>query len=230
MDRVPGVHGPKDGAIREFSPAADYDPGIIAPEPDMEDTVPASSRQYASGGRVDAANIDHNPSEAQKESGNYRKDRIHRFGLRISIENAKGTIRRGVDKDGKSWEAALPYHYGFIVGTEAKDGDGIDCCIGFHQKSPHVYIIDQINHETGVYDEVKIMLCFASEKQAVRAYKASFSDGKGKARIGKVTEASIPEFKEWLVQGNTKKPFALPGKSRAERVADIVSRYGAQAA
>ena len=75
------------------------------------------------------------------------------------------------------------------------------------------------------------MICFANEKQAVRSYKAAFSDGKGGDRIGNVTEASIPEFRgEWLADGNTKKPFVLSRKSRSGRVADIVSRYGVQAA
>ena len=112
----------------------------------------------------------------------------------------------------------------------AKDGEPIDCYIGAHPKAPHVYIIDQINHETGAYDEAKCMICFASEKQAVRSYKAAFSDGKGADRIGRVTEVSIPEFKEWLRDGNTKKPYAPVKKGKQEMVADIVARYGVKAA
>ena len=62
------------------------------------------------------------PSEAQKESGNYRKAHLDVQGLPITIENAKGSIRRGKDKDGETWETVLPAHYGYIKRSEGRTG------------------------------------------------------------------------------------------------------------
>ena len=101
----------------------------------------------------------------------------------------------------------MPAHYGAFRGTTGKDLDAVDCYLGSHPLSPHVFVIDQIDHETGKYDEAKCCLCFANEKQALRAYEAGFSDGKGKHRIGRVTAMTIPQFKTWLEHGNTKAPF-----------------------
>ena len=161
----------------------------------------------ARGGRVEPKNINHNPSPAQASSGNYKKDHVNVLGLNITIENAKGKPRHGVGRDGKPWSAILGAHYGYFKRSEARDGDNVDCYLGPHIKSPHVFVIDQIDHETGKYDEAKCCVGFANEKQALRAYEAGFSDGKGKDRIGKVTAMTIQQFKDWLKHGNTKAPF-----------------------
>ena len=42
---------------------------------------------------------DTEPTEAQKHEGNYAKGKVNLYGLTISIENPKGSIRRGKDKD-----------------------------------------------------------------------------------------------------------------------------------
>ena len=126
----------------------------------------------AAGGRVEPKNINHEPTEAQKHANNYSHDKIHVLGLKISIENAKGSYRSGVGKDGKAWRVKINHPYGYILGTQAKILDHVDAFIGPHRKSPHVFVIDQIDHETGKYDEPKTMLFFATEKQAKMAYEA----------------------------------------------------------
>lgn len=161
----------------------------------------------AHGGRINPDNINHNPTEAQKKANNYAHDKVHMLGLRISIENAKGSYRGGLDKDGKPWKVKMPHHYGYVLGTEARDGDHVDCHIGPHPKSPRVFVIDQVHHDTKKYDEPKCMIGFASEQQALRGYKAGFSDGKGHDRIGRVHAVTVQEFKDWLEHGNTKTPF-----------------------
>jgi len=65
---------------------------------------------------------DRNPSEAQKKSGNYAKGKVTLHGLDISIENPKGSVRRGVDPNGKSWEVKMPAHYGYITRVRSRDG------------------------------------------------------------------------------------------------------------
>jgi hypothetical protein len=193
------------------------------------DDNPFGATQRAHGGRVEAKNIDHAPTEAQKKAGNYQKDHIHIHGMPITIENAKGKKRRGVGENGKPWEVEMPAHYGYIKQTEGADGDHVDVYVGPHQKSPHVYVIDQVQAETKKFDEHKALLGFGSEAQAINTYKRGFSDGKGKYRIGKVTGMTVAQFREWLRHGDHGKPFRH-AVDRKERVRDILHRHGIEAA
>lgn len=167
-------------------------------------------QQRAHGGRVVHANINHAPTEAQKKAGNYAKEHVSIHGLNITIENARGAKRRGFDKDGKPWEAVLPAHYGYLKRTEGADGDHVDVYLGPHMRSPHVFMVDQLDHTTGKFDEHKVLIGFGSAAQAVNCYKRGFSDGKGQARIGAVHQMTVPQFKEWISHGDTKKPYVLP--------------------
>jgi hypothetical protein len=180
--------------------------------------------KFAHGGRVAARNVNHSPTEAQKLANNYAHDKVHMAGLRISIETAKGHYRRGTDKDGKEWRVKMPESYGYILGTTARDKDHVDCFVGPHSKAPHIFVIDQINHETGKYDEAKCFIGFSSEKHALRTYHQAFSDGHGKDRVGKITGMSVQEFRDWLNHGDTHKPFTHVA-SRKERVQDILKRH-----
>ena len=47
------------------------------------------------------ANTDINPTEAQKEAGNYKKGHVRVGTFDISIEQPKGSVRSGVDANGK---------------------------------------------------------------------------------------------------------------------------------
>jgi hypothetical protein len=163
----------------------------------------------AAGGRVLASNINHSPTEAQKRSGTYAKDHVNIFGLNITIENAKNSIRRGIGPQGP-WESKLPAHYGYIKGSEGADGDHLDVYLGPHIKSQKVYVVNQIDLHTGQFDEHKVMLCFGSLTQAIQAYCKAFSDGKGVQRIGSIVSTDIKGFKDWLKSKDTTKPHELP--------------------
>jgi hypothetical protein len=158
---------------------------------------------FANGGAVH----NHNPSEAQKQAGNYSK--THRFfqGLDITLENLKGRQRSGIGKDGKRWSVTMPAHYGYIKRTEGADGDHVDCYVGPNDKSDQVFVVDQKDAETGRFDEHKCMIGFNSEKEALATYRAGFSDGKGAARLGHARRISMAEFRKWLAEGNTSKPI-----------------------
>ena len=47
------------------------------------------------------AEVDTNPTEAQKEAGNYKKGHVRISGMDITIEQPKGSIRSGVDANGR---------------------------------------------------------------------------------------------------------------------------------
>ena len=165
--------------------------------------------------------VDRNPTDGQKEAGNYRKGHVKIHGLDISIENPRGSYRSGTDlKTSKPWRAQLPHHYGYIRKTEGNDGDHVDVYLGPHLKSPRVFVIDQ-HHLTGnkPFDEHKTFIGFGSETQAREAYHRAFSDGRGKDRIGHIKAMTVDEFKDWL-DGDTTSPVkhrAEGGKVRAEK-------------
>jgi hypothetical protein len=158
-----------------------------------------------------------NPTDAQKESGNYAKGKVRLHGLEIAIENPKGGKRAGTDKGGKAWSVTMPAHYGYVKGTEGKDGDHVDVYIGPKPDSDKVWVVDQIDAGSKRFDEHKVMMGYASKADAVSDYKRAFSDGKGSDRIGSVTELSVGAFKDWLRNGDTMKPMAKAntGLSRA---------------
>ena len=54
------------------------------------------------------------PTQAQKEAGNYAKGHTTISGLDISIENPAGSTRSGTDADGKPWSVEMQSHYGYI--------------------------------------------------------------------------------------------------------------------
>lgn len=60
-------------------------------------------------------------------SGHKLSYRTKYQGMDISIENRKGSIRRGTASDGTKWETKMTWPYGYIRGTEGTDGDHVDC-------------------------------------------------------------------------------------------------------
>lgn len=153
-----------------------------------------------------AKTVNVNPTEAQKAAGNYRKGHIKVHGLDITIENPKGSMRSGSLPDGKKWTSQLPHHYGYFRRSEGGDGDHVDVYVGPHLKSPHVFVIDQ--HELGskLWDEHKVLIGFGSKQQALAAYTKAFSDGKGRDRVGHIETMTVEGFKRWLRDGETTKP------------------------
>lgn len=168
------------------------------------------------------------PTEAQKEAGNYKKHKLSYRGMTITIENPKGSKRSGKGGDGKVWSVTMPNHYGYVNGSEGHDGDHVDVYLGDTPSSETVYIVNQVDAETGKFDEHKCMLGYSSRSSAESAYKRAFSDGKGKDRMGSVVEMPIARFKDWVKSKDTKAP-ARTGYAGGGTVADILGQYGPQA-
>lgn len=171
-------------------------------------------QRHAHGGAVSVAEVhqksaiaDAEPSAAQKEAGNYRKGHVSIMGLPITIENAKGSYRRGMSKDGKPWAVKMPVPYGYLKRTEGMDDEHIDAFLGPDVGSRKVFVIDQVDADDGKPDEHKVMLGFDTLGAALGAYEKSFSDGRGYNRIGALTTMGIDQFKAWLKHGDTKHPL-----------------------
>lgn len=155
---------------------------------------------------AEEAKVDTNPTEAQKEAGNYQKGHIWVDGHDITIENPKGSIRRGTDANGKEWKTKMNNTYGYIRGTEGVDGDHIDVFLSDNPAWGGVYVVDQVNPD-GSFDEHKVMYGFPNEEEARKAYFSNYS--KGWKGLGTITEISREDFKKWIDSSHRKtKPFA----------------------
>lgn len=161
-----------------------------------------------------------NPSPAQILAGNYRKDHMSFQGLNVTIENRKGSVRRGVDPSGARWKVTMPADYGYVKGTVGNDGDHVDVYVGPNKDSFMVYVINQKDLMSGRFDEHKCMLGFKKKKDAVKTYVSGFSDNAGQERIMGVKSMTIRTFKKWLNTGKLTKEaqsaLALPGRPAAQ--------------
>ena len=173
-----------------------------------------------------------NPSDAQKESGNYKKGHIKFGGYDYTIENPKGSTRSGKDADGKEWKVTMHDTYGYIRGKFGKDGDHLDMFINdkadLDNWNGDVFVVDQVNPD-GSFDEHKVMYGYDSMNDAKKAYLANYSDGwQG---LGNITGASKDEFDKWLDTSNRKlKPFADYAKVKFslkdEKIKSIAEKLG----
>ncbi|HOP39920.1 MAG TPA: hypothetical protein PLI53_02645, partial [Geobacteraceae bacterium] len=155
------------------------------------------------------------PTPAQAEAGNYKKGHVRLHGFDISIENPKGSTRKGVDENGKDWETRLAHHYGYIKGTVGKDKDHVDVFIGPKPESTRIFVVDQVEPNSGTFDEHKVLLGFPNPLNARLGYLANY-DKSGKSRIGAITETTPGELKSWFASGNQKKPFGAETATSSE--------------
>ena len=167
------------------------------------------------------------PTEAQKKAGNYKKGHLSFGGYDYTVETPKGVTRSGKDEQGKPWSVTMHDTYGYILGKIGVDGDHIDMFINdaadLDTFDGNVYVVDQVNPETGEFDEHKVMYGYPSEEAATEAYLANYSkDWKG---LGKVTSVSKATFDKWLESSDRKtKPFAeyaMVQKEQAKFARDV---------
>lgn len=185
----------------------------------------------------EAATSPHNdlaePTDAQKEAGNYKLGRISLHGLDIAVENPRDSVRSGKRPDGSTWSHTMSDHYGYLNRTVGADGDHVDVYVGPKPESKRVYVVDQIDQQSGKFDEHKAMLGYTSRQQAVAAYRANFDKG---WKVGPVKGMDIEQFKGWLKDGDTTRPAAehqnepqiipknIPEQSAA--IVDVKDNYG----
>lgn len=141
----------------------------------------------------------------QKESGDYKKGHVTIQDFDIAIENPKGSVRSGVDKDGKEWSQEMHNTYGYFEGTKGKDSDDVDCFIGPNPLSEDIFVIDQLDKD-GNFDEHKVMFGFDSSEEAREAYLSNYEDGW--TGLGDITKVNIEDFRKWVQKDDVRsKPF-----------------------
>lgn len=180
-------------------------------EEEMKENGTHSEASFGERLKSAIAEMETEPTEAQKKAGNYKKGHLTFGGYDFTVETPKGVTRSGKDEQGKPWSVTMHDTYGYILGKIGVDGDHIDMFINdaadLDTFDGNVYVVDQVNQETGEFDEHKVMYGYPSEEAATEAYLANYS--KGWKGLGKVTSVPKATFDKWLESSDRKtKPFA----------------------
>ena len=169
-----------------------------------------------------SADVNTEPTEAQKEAGNYKKGHVQVGTFDITIEQPEGSVRKGTDANGKQWESKMHNTYGYFRGTEGVDGDHIDVFLsndidGWNGRK--VYVVDQYNPD-GTFDEHKVMLGFNDTDEAKSDYLANYEKGWEDGRKIVVSATNLEDFEKWIDSSHRKtKPFAEYAGVKKETVA-----------
>nr|DAG00202.1 MAG TPA: cytosine DNA methyltransferase [Podoviridae sp. ctJDl18] len=201
------------GALHNSTGEGRQEISSLASGESSADRTPHLPQEASFGERLKSAiaETETEPTEAQKKAGNYKKGHLSFGGYDFTVETPKGTTRSGKDEQGKPWSVTMHDTYGYILGKIGVDGDHIDMFINDAADldffDGNVYVVDQVNPETGEFDEHKVMYGYPSEEAATEAYLANYSkDWKG---LGKVTSVPKATFDKWLESSDRKtKPFA----------------------
>lgn len=215
---VATVAAAKSTAEQESTPAAagnvptapsrkGAEPATAAPAPaEVPKIIPDETGHVQTTVAGQPVRVNVEPSDLQKASGNYAKGHVSVQGLDITIENPRGTVRRGTSPEGTAWESTLAHDYGYVKGTLGADGDHVDAFVGPNPEAPKVYVVDQHKPGGGAFDEHKAMIGFDSKEAALEGYKANYPEEHDGARA--ITEMPMSEFKDWVKNGDTKAPLA----------------------
>ena len=223
----------KDGitnAEPNGEPTVSLDKGTTLPADqqtsDKENTkkVADSEGENTLKAKIEAASADVNtePTEAQKKAGNYKKGHVQVGTFDITIEQPEGSIRRGTDANGKQWESKMHNTYGYFRGTEGVDGDHIDVFLsndidGWNGRK--VFVVDQYNPD-GTFDEHKVMLGFNDMDEAKSDYLANYEKGWENGRRIDVSATNLEDFEKWIDSSHRKtKPFSEYSSVNKETVA-----------
>lgn len=153
-----------------------------------------------------SAEVNTDPTEAQKEAGNYKKGHVQVGTFDITIEQPQGSVRKGTDADGKQWESKMNNTYGYIRGAVGVDGDHIDVFLsndidGWNGRK--VFVVDQYNPD-GSFDEHKVMLGFNDQDEAKGDYLANYEQGWENGRRIDITGVNLEDFEKWIASSKRK--------------------------
>lgn len=203
----------ENAANAAFAPVEDYynellnTHNIEDEKGDADETeTPSAETPLSDAISAAEAETDQNPTDGQKEAGNYKKGHVQVGTFDITIENPKGSVRRGKDANGKEWESKMNNTYGYFRGTEGVDGDHIDVFLsndidGWDGRK--VFVVDQYNPD-GSFDEHKVMLGFNDVDEAKSDYLANYEKGWENGRRIDVTAVNLEDFEKWIASSKRK--------------------------
>lgn len=152
-------------------------------------------------------------------------------GLPLAIENRVGSVRKGVDKDGKKWRTIFRHPYGYIKGTEGNDGEEIDAYVGPNGNATHAFVVHQRRLDNGKHDEDKVMLGFDSKGEARAAYLEHYNKV-GPKLLGPISTLTVAELKRKLEEKRKHTKLAMAGyydpdeAPERKKAGDVPSRDG----
>lgn len=221
--KLEAVRNESDSGIQQVDVPADQVDAAAIPDAAEAMAVDTAAHDAATSPQNDLPE----PTQAQKEAGNYKVGRMRVAGLDLSIENPAGSERKGVDPNGKEWSVEMKSHYGYIRGTVGRDKDHIDTFVkpgtpDLDDSAP-VFVVDQ-RSGNGRFDEHKVMIGFDSVEAARDAYMENYTAGwKG---LGDITPTTMGEFKRWLKSGKTSEPFAPKWFGSRDKADAYVTKQG----
>jgi hypothetical protein len=203
------ILSPNDGSAAALS-ALPLDLSSGGKDTNNSDNLQEKGTKFSEKLQNAIAETETEPTEAQKKAGNYKKGHLSFGGYDFTVETPKGVTRSGKDEQGKPWSVTMHDTYGYILGKIGVDGDHIDMFINdaadLDTFDGNVYVVDQVNPETGEFDEHKVMYGYPDEAAATKAYLSNYS--KGWKGLGKVTSVPKVTFDKWLESSDRKtKPF-----------------------
>lgn len=159
------------------------------------------------------------PNAEQARAGRYNKPRIEWRGLTLAIENPAGSVRRGRNRHGVTWEVRMRFDYGEILGTMGVDGDPVDVIVGPNLDAPTVYVVHQRKvNRWDEYDEDKCCVGFDSQADAEQAFLSNYNDPRF---LGPITAMPVDEF-----VAKVRATRDAPAMIKAERHAPIQAPKG----
>lgn len=195
-------------------------------EPKREGTREAPIEPETAEDIAAAAGVaDPDHTHAQGEANNAQRGHMRWSGLDITIEAAKGGMRRGTAPDGTPFETQVGAHYGYFKGLPAgADGQHPDVFVGDHPNAPTVFVLDELDPDTGKFRQTKSFVGFQTLDQVMQAFLGTSS--KAPNQIGGMRAFSADEFKAFAREGGLSKPVA----PRAERAGENASAPSAPSA
>ena len=131
-----------------------------------------------------------------------RKGHIGFQGLDIRVQNPSGTLRSGISPSGQPWETSMEADYGYIAGTEGKDGEDVDVFVGPDKDAQSAYIITIMKPPSFEnIDEQKVMLGYNTGAEAKRAFMRHYDSPKF---FGSMTAMTMTDFKKKVKESDGK--------------------------
>jgi len=114
----------------------------------------------------------------------------------IHVETAAGQTRTGKSEEGKPFARVMKHDYGYLEGVPGRDGGSMDVLLGEGARNPMrpVFVVHQKN-AAGGFDEHKVLVGFANQRDAERAYLSEYP--RGWDRMGQVEQFTTAGFKTW---------------------------------